>query len=661
MRLDRAFALCSFISFVIPSTLLAGEVQRDVAGHRLTEGIPAIPAELSERLRRYQNLRSAGFDGWTQDGCLLIDTRFAETTQAHRVCAPLGQREQLTFYAEPVANLVPAPSAGGRDGFVFSKDQGGDEFSQLYWFDLRTRATERLSDGGRSQNYAPVFSPDGARLAWSSTARNGSDTDVWVMDLATRTKKAVVAEGGAWGAMDFSPDGSKLLVYKQVSIAETYPGLVDLGSGKLTLFPVDGGRAAVGNFRFSADGRAVYYVSDEPVAGKVQEFRSLRYHEPASGKLELLSADIPWDIDDVQVARDGKHLAFVANADGMSALHVLSLPQRTPLALPGLPAGVIGAMGFSPDGRRLAISLNSARSPNDVYVIDLAEGSLTRWTRSETGGLDPERFVAPALVRYPSFDKVGGKARTIPAFYFRPAELPAGRKLPVVIRIHGGPESQALASFNASVQAWVDELGIAVLVPNVRGSSGYGKSYLALDNGARREDSVRDIGALLDWIAKQPELDARRVGVYGGSYGGYMSLAALTHYSQRLRAGVEMFGISHFGTFLASTESYRRDLRRAEYGDERDPAMRAVFERISPLNHAGDIGVPLFAAQGRNDPRVPYTETEQIVKAVRAKDRPVWYVLFDDEGHGFRKKANADYFEAATVLFWQRYLLDASR
>jgi dipeptidyl aminopeptidase/acylaminoacyl peptidase len=265
--------------------------------------------------------------------------------------------------------------------------------------------------------------------------------------------------------------------------------------------------------------------------------------------------------------------------------------------------------------------------------------------------------VTPTLVRFPTFDQVDGKPRTIPAFLYMPAKLPASGKVPVIISIHGGPESQAQPGFNPTTQFMVNELGVAVLAPNVRGSSGYGKTYLTLDNAEKREDSVKDIGALLDWIATQPGLDASRVGVTGGSYGGYMVLASLMHYGDRIRAGVDVVGISHFGTFLKNTEDYRRDLRRVEYGDERDPAMQAVFERISPLNHAGRITSPLFVAQGRNDPRVPYTEAEQIVKAVRGNGQPVWFLMFNDEGHGFRKKANSDYFGAATMKFWQEYLL----
>lgn len=633
-------------------------VQREVVGNRTSENIPAIPAELIERLNRYQNTRGASVAGWTRDGCLLISTRFAETAQAHRVCQPLGMREQLTFYPEPVAGIVPAPTRAWRDGFVFAKDKGGDEFSQLYWFDYATRSTTLLTDGKRSQNGGTMLNRDGSLMAYSGTSRNGTDRDVWLRNTRSGETKLLVDAGGNWTPLDFSPDGGKLLVMKYVSAAESYPGMVDVASGKLQMFPVDGGKAAFGGFAFAPDGKGVYFVSDEPLNGVAQEFQTLRYHDPASGKLEVISGKIPWDVDDFTIAEDGRHLAYATNEDGISKLHVLALPSHQELALPELPVGVFGAGAFSADGGKLALSVNSATSPSDVYVIDLAKTTLARWTRSEVGGLDASKFVAPTLVRYPTFDQVDGKPRTIPAFYYRPANAPAGKKLPVVINIHGGPESQSLPTFNPTAQFMANELGVAMLVPNVRGSSGYGKTYLSLDNAEKREDSVKDIGALLDWIAQQPELDASRVGVTGGSYGGYMVLASLMHYSDRIRAGIDVVGISDFATFLTNTESYRRDLRRAEYGDERTPEMQKVFAEISPARHADRIRSRLFVAQGKNDPRVPYTEAEQIVKAVRGNGQPVWYLLYDDEGHGFRKKANSDWFGAASILFWQQNLLN---
>ncbi len=635
----------------------ATTVQRETVGNRVTENIPEIPADLVERLNRYQNTRGAGFAGWTSDGCALISTRFAETAQAHRVCQPLGMREQLTFYPEPINIAGTAPAASARNGFVFGKDVGGNEFSQLYWFDFDTREATLLTDGKRTRHSGAVLSPDGTQLAWSSNARNGTDSDVWVMDLATRTARAVVSEGGTWGPQDFSADGRMLLVTRYVSINEAYPGEVDLQSGKLALFPVDGGKAAFGEFAYAPDGRGVFYISDEDIDGRQQEFQTLRHHGPGMKSPRVISAGIDWDVTGFDIAPDGRHIAYATNEDGISTLRVLTLPGLQPVALPEIPVGVFGDAEFSPDGKRLALSLNSATSPSDVYVIDLATTQLQRWTRSEVGGLDASTFASPELIRYPTFDSVDGKSRTIPAFYYRPAGSKPGQKLPVVISIHGGPEAQAQPTFSPSTQFMLSELGMAVLVPNVRGSSGYGKSYLQLDNGLLREDSVKDIGALLDWIETQPGLDASRVGVAGGSYGGYMVLASLVHFGERIRAGIDVVGISDFRTFLENTESYRRDLRRAEYGDERDPQIAAFFEKIAPLGQADRITSPLFVAQGRNDPRVPYTEAEQIVAAVRGNGQPVWFLMFDDEGHGFRKKSNSDYFGAASMLFWHQHLL----
>jgi dipeptidyl aminopeptidase/acylaminoacyl peptidase len=299
--------------------------------------------------------------------------------------------------------------------------------------------------------------------------------------------------------------------------------------------------------------------------------------------------------------------------------------------------------------------INSPRSPGDVYSIDLGRRpALTRWTHSEAGGLDTSRFADADLIRYPTFDEVEGARRTIPAFVYRPqGEGP----FPVVVQIHGGPEAQALPTFSAIRQFWIDELGVAVIAPNVRGSAGYGRTFLDLDNGMLREDSVKDIGALLDWIATQPDLDATRVAVYGGSYGGYMVLASMIHFAERLRAGVDVVGISNFVTFLENTQDYRRDARRVEYGDERDPEMRAFLERISPTARAAEIRAPLLIAQGQNDPRVPASESEQMVATIREHGGTVWYFLALDEGHGFARKRNRDQFEAATALFLEKHLL----
>ena len=644
----RASLLC--LSLLLPLSLNAQNAAspaRIESGNRISENLPEIPVELIDSLNQYQNTRGAGFAGWTTDGCMLISTRFADTAQAHRVCQPMGMREQLTFFKEPVGGITPSPEKAWRSGFVFSKDKGGDEFSQLYWFDYATRTSSLLTDGKRSQNGGTVLSDDGALMAFASTARNGKDRDIWLRDTKTGESRLLLSAGGSWSALDLSPDGKSLLVAEYRSINDSRPGEVDIATGKLTLFPVDGGTAAFGGFEYARNGKGIYFVSDENT-----EFRHLRHHDPASGKSTVISKNIPWDVESFTQNEDGSRIAFVSNEDGISALHVLDTANYREIKLPTLPIGVVGGIEFSPDGGKLALSINTATSPTDVYVVDITGNRLTRWTKSEVGGLDTSKFATPTLIRFKSFD-----GRSIPAFYYRPLGLKAGEKVPVLINIHGGPEAQAQPTFSPNIQYQLRELKVAVLVPNVRGSSGYGKTYLQLDNGFKRKDSVKDIGALLDWIAKQPGLDKERVGVVGGSYGGYMVLASMVDYNARIRAGVDVVGISHFSTFLKNTESYRRDLRRVEYGDEREPAMSAFHEKIAPLNNAKTITKPLFVAQGFNDPRVPYTEAEQMVKAVRGNGGDVWFLMFKDEGHGFRKKPNSDYYGAAEMMFWKKYLL----
>lgn len=625
----------------------AASPERIESGNRISENLPEIPTALIDSLNQYQNTRGASFAGWTTDGCILISTRFADTGQAHRVCQPMGMREQLTFFKEPIAGITPSPANAWRPGFVYSKDKGGDEFSQLYWFDYPTRTSTLLTDGKRTQNGGTVLNEDGSLMAYTSTARNGTDRDIWLRDTKTGQSRALVTAGGSWSVFDFSPDGKTLLVGQYRSATDSQPGEVDIATGKLTLFPVDGGKAAFGGFEYARNGKGVYFVSDEN-----SEFMQLRQHEPATGMSAIISKDIPWNVSAFAQSPDGSHLGFISNEDGISTLRVLNTVTHKMVTLPALPIGVSGGLQFSPDGKRIALSINTATSPSDVYVIDLEKAQLVRWTKSEVGGLDTSKFVEPTLVRFKSFD-----GRSIPAFYYRPAGLKPGEKVPVLIDIHGGPEGQSQPTFSPTVQYLLRELKVAVLFPNVRGSTGYGKTYLDLDNGFKRKDSVKDIGALLDWIAKQPDLDKTRVGVVGGSYGGYMVLASMVDYNARIRAGIDVVGISHFSTFLTNTESYRRDLRRVEYGDEREPKMRAFHEKIAPLNNAKAITKPLFVAQGFNDPRVPYTEAEQMVKAVRGNGGDVWFLMFKDEGHGFRKKPNSDYFGAAQILFWKKYLL----
>lgn len=643
-------ALTLVLALCLPA--IAQQVLRKEIGNLITEGVPEVPARIAERARQYQEIRSAQFVDWQQDGKgMLISTRFADAPQLHYVATPGGDRRQVTFQREPITQGWFMP-AGGRGDYLFRMDVGGGEFFQYYLLDAKTGRHTLLTDG-RSRNEGLTWSNKGARAAFVSTLRNGRDFDLYTVDTANAQPPRLIKElSGSWQPVDWSPDDKQLLLVKFISVNEAYPYLLDLDSGQMTEINAQKGgeKIGYGPMRFSGDGRGIYYVSDEG-----DDFQHLRYYDLATGqKREITVAD--FDVEALDISHNGKFIAFTYNEGGRHRLFVGAISDLGHLQAVKLPEGVISNVKFDREDSRVGFTLATPQTPAEAYSIDVATQTPTRWTFSETGGLNAESFVAPELIEYPTFDSVGGKPRLIPSFYYRPRNE-AKRPYPVIISIHGGPEGQSQATFSANFQYWVNELEAAVLVPNVRGSSGYGKTYVQLDNGFKREDSVKDIGKLLDWIATRPELDARRVAVIGGSYGGYMVLASMFHFNDRLKCGVDIVGISNFVTFLESTKEYRRDQRRPEYGDERDPKMREFLTTISPNTNAGKITKPLFVIQGANDPRVPIGEAEQIVKTVRGNGGVVWYLIGKDEGHGFQKKSNQEFQTNATSLFFEQYLI----
>ncbi len=610
----------------------------------LQSGVPEIPAALRERTARYLDARAAALLDVNETGdALLVSTRFASTNQLHLVEAPLGMRTQLTFADEPVTQARFQP--GDTQVVWYLQDKGGGEFFQIFRLDRRSGRPTMVTDG-KSRHGNLTLSRDGKRLAFSGTQRNGKDTDVYLADTANaKSARRLTEAEGTWIPLEFSPDGGRLLVLHERSIQDADLFSLESGSAKLTQLTPKEGKASVAAARWTADGKGVYLVTD-----RWSDFNQL-YRLDLAGKRTPLAAELKWDVEELATAEDGSRIAFAVNQDGASRLYVMDRQGHAqPVALPQ--NAVIGRMAF-PRKRSdvLAVSFQTATQPLDAYEVDLRGMRTVRWTRSEVGGLDPAAFVDAELVRYPA----GGGAGQMPAFLYKPRN--ASGKLPVVILWHGGPEGQSRPTFSPVVQLLASESGIAVLAPNVRGSSGYGKAYLAADDGVKREQALTDIGATLDWIGRQPGLDASRVGVYGGSYGGYMTLATVAFHGKRVRAAVDVVGISNLTTFLEHTQAYRRDLRRAEYGDEREASVRAVQEKISPLLSVKQIEAELFVQQGYNDPRVPRTEAEQIVKAVRARGKDVWYLLGMNEGHGFQKKENRDYATAAIALFFEQKLL----
>ena len=616
------------------------------------DGVPAIPEAVAAEAGPYGEYRAASFVAWhPQRRELMISTRFADTAQLHRVAFPGGDRTQLTFFPDRVGQAHYPPDPRRADHFVFSKDVGGGEFYQLYRYDLPSGHITLLTDG-KSRNSLGPFSRTGVRLAYTSTRRNGKDTDLYVIDPHDPKSDRLLAqvEGGGFAPLDWSPDGTHLLVMEYVSINESYLWLYETTTGQRELVTpkvaAGADKVSYSGGAFTPDGRAVFTATD-----KDSEFRRLVRLELGSKEHKVVTAAIPWDVDDFSLSRDGKSLAVVTNEDGTGALHLFDAKTLKERPRPKLPPGNVGSVSWHLDGRNLAFTLESARHPMDVFSLDARTGKVERWTESETGGLDASEAREPELVKWKSFDE-----RVISGYlYLPPAKFTGPR--PVAILIHGGPEAQFRPGFPGRNRYLLEQLGVALLMPNVRGSTGYGKSFTKLDNALLREDSVKDIGALFDWIKSRADLDAGRVMVSGGSYGGYMSLATSYHYADRLRCSVDVVGISNFISFLERTEAYRRDLRRPEYGDERDPAVRAFFQKVSPLYNARKITRPMFVIQGKNDPRVPVTEAEQIVATLKKQRTPVWYLMARDEGHGFAKKKNVDYQFYATLAFIRRFLL----
>lgn len=635
---ERGCSMRSFFaSLLLAMVAMTPPTVRRV-GTATLENVPEIPAEISAAVQRYQNFRAASFQDWLGDGSILIATRFGATQQIHRVAAPGADRTQLTFDAEPVARAVAVP---GTTRFVMATDRGGDEWFQLYLVEGSDEPLPLTEAGTR--NSPPIFSRDGKLLAWARSVKGSSEYTLLVADATDpRRARPLHRDSVQLQPSDISEDRTRLLCTRNISSRESQILLVDLATGKVAEVAA-GTPALFVAPRFAAGGRSLNVISD-------RESDSLRLLQIdlASGRSTVLTPDLKWDVEAYDVSDDGRVLAYSVNEEGFSRLVLRDLVTRRALPQPALVPGVLQNLGFSPDGSKLAFDLSTATSASDVWSWGVAGGELTRWTRSELGTLDPRTLVEPELVRFPSFDGL-----SISAFVYRPAGLSPEKRTPVIVDIHGGPELQGKPSWNPGAQYFAHTLGATVILPNVRGSSGYGRRFRDLDNTVKREDSVQDIGALLDWIGTQPGLDRDRVAVYGQSYGGYMSLAVMTHYSERLVGGVERFGISDFVSFLENTEAYRRDNRRAEYGDERDPTMLATFRRISPLANVAKIRKPMLVMQGANDPRVPKSESDRVVAGIRANGVPVWYVVFADEGHGFQKKPNNDLRREVETLFLQ--------
>ncbi|MFT3955074.1 MAG: prolyl oligopeptidase family serine peptidase [Piscinibacter sp.] len=637
------------------------------------QGIPPVPERLARQVARYTEFSGHNLVEWHPTRReLLVSHRApgASTVQLFRVAGAMATPEPLTAFAEPVRRATWEPRSG--EYIVFERGNGGDEAEQLYRLDLDSRQVTLLTAPGERHNIETWMNRSSRLIASSvpldRTAQGGSRDEVrltlTLFDPAAPTQRRRLAElpGTGWEVGGVSRDDRRVVLNRWLSATESQVWLLDVASGRSwQVLPAPGSKA---KGRYLAQGLrasdgAIWVLSDR--GGEFQQLHLLR-----RGRLIPLSRHIPWDVEQAVPTRDGRWVAAQVNVEGRSELRLFDARTLKEHPAPALPAGSLRALGVHPQRGEIALALDGAKGPSELYTAmpppaprspkgkakAAAAEPAERWTQAHVpAGVDTQAFADAQIVRWKSFD-----GRSISGWLHLPPERFAGPR-PVLIDIHGGPEAQARVGFMGRYNHFIEDLGIAIVQPNVRGSAGYGKTFLTLDNGAKREDAVKDIGALLDWIATQPRLDASRIVVSGGSYGGYMSLATATSYPQRIAGAIDVVGISNFVTFLRNTESYRRDLRRVEYGDERDAAMRELLERISPLSNAQKITRPLFVVQGRNDPRVPWTEAEQIVEKVRANGTTVWYLRAENEGHGFQRKENADYQFWATTLFLRETLL----
>jgi dipeptidyl aminopeptidase/acylaminoacyl peptidase len=649
MKRIAAFAAASLAAFA----LHAQEVVNPPPSLVL-EGVPPIPAEVAQKLRPYGEFRPHALMSWHPARReMLVRRRLNATSQVHHVSVPLTTPQPVTDFPNAVNGATYQPTHG--EYFVFPMGEGGNEVFRLYRYDVATKEVTPISPDGERVG-SSAFNRKGDRLVYSTAMidRNNPDrnarTTLHLVDPRKPQSGKVIAkwEGGAWTSFRFSEDGRRLVYMEFVSANESHLWVMDIASGRKRRVTTPGKAEPVAyrNAAFSRDGRGLFATSDRD-----GEFRRLVYLPLNGGKERVLTSRHAFDVSDFEISFDAHLIAFTTNENGSHVLRFIDLKTLKELPRPPLFDGVVGGLEWRRNSSEVGFHIASARSAGDVFSYDVKANKVTRWTNGNNPEVNTSEFAEPRLVKWQSFD-----GREITGFHYHPPKRFTGKR-PVLVNIHGGPEAQFQPGFIGRNNYFVSELGIAMIYPNVRGSSGFGKTFLKLDNGVKREDSVKDIGTLLEWIALQPDLDATKVVVMGGSYGGYMTLASAVHFNDRIAGAISSVGISNFITFLERTESYRRDLRRAEYGDERDPQMRAFLESISPLSNADKISKPLFIVQGLNDPRVPSTEAEQIVASLKRRNAPYWFMMGKDEGHGFVKKPNADYLFYSMVEFARRTLL----
>lgn len=639
-RTARAPAL---VAFLFSFGLAAHAQPFTVPSHRIDgtlvfDGIPPLDASLASQVRRYGEWRQATFLDWLPDGSMLVATRFGADEQVHRIVSPLGMRQQLTFGDGPVLE-ARAPQKGA--GFVFVRQTNG--YPQL--FDYPGAGAARQLTQGNYLHGSPVWAHDGKRVAFYGTDRTGVNDDIYIVNIPAGTRPRLVVAGstGTWLPLDWSQDDSKLLLLNTMAPEKSALFVADVATGALT--PVALPESHITAAAFAPDGVGFYLISNAQ-----SNFEQLLYYNPITHAIRRVSADVPWDVETFAVSAGGHYVAYVVNDDGQSRLTVLDTLRNLEFKPPGLQDGRIGNMRFDDSGQKLAFSYESARSPRDTYVYDVAQGALQRWTHSEVGPIDPANLAAAQLIHYPTWDRLGLGRRSLSAYVY----LPRGPSpCPVLIVLPGGQglHAQSRPGWDPFIQLVVNDLGYAVIAPNVRGSSGYGKAFRALDGGKLRDDSVRDVGALLVWIGLQPGLDSHRVAIMGRAYGGFLALASLAMYGDHLRGAIDVAGISSLVDFVGHSPAAERAQRVAEFGDVQDTEMRAFLDRISPLDNVALIHRPVLIVQGLDAPGSRAADSQQLVWRLRSQGDQAWYLSATDAGNRFDTPPDRQAYLETTAQF----------
>jgi dipeptidyl aminopeptidase/acylaminoacyl peptidase len=543
------------------------------------------------------------------------------TQQVFLISAKGGESEQLTDFTDSVSFAYFSPT---ENQLIFGKAEGGNELTQLYLLKIDTKEIIHLTTKPEVRHDFGSWSPDGTRICFASNEGNGKDFDVYVMNIDNLEKKCVYDGGGWCSAQGFSPKGTYVAIKKNYSNVNTDLYLYNLESGETEHITPHTGNVFHSSPRWLPDESSFFLVQDLD-----REFMGLSRYSMAEKKFDYVFTP-EWDIDGTAIAQNGKCLAIAINEDGYCKVGLYD-PYTLEKVDYDFPKGDISSIRFSMDGTHIVFSLGDSRRTTDIWLFDLISKKSLQLTHSHQG-VPADVMVEPELIRFKSFDGL-----IVPAFVFKPKNVSPGTKIPAIINIHGGPESQYKPGYGPITQYLVYN-GYAVVAPNVRGSSGYGKTYLSLDDLEKRLDSLKDIVALREHLVTVPEIDTSKLVLFGASYGGFMVLAGLAFYPDLWAAGVDTVGIVNFVTFLENTASYRRALREAEYGSlEND---RELLERISPINSIENIKAPLFVIHGANDPRVPLSEAEQVVTKLKHLGREVEFVVYSDEGHGLAKLKN---------------------